>query len=249
LNGWLDQTGDFAGLAALRYYAVYRALVRAKVAAIRLAQPGLTDVDRTTSRSQLGGYVSLANRLSSRGPSGIILMHGLSGSGKSSVGRRLSCDLGAVCLRSDIERKRSAGSDGAPSGQTDYSDAAIGETYQRLLSTTEMLLGHGLPVVVDATFLNQAYRRQFEELADRTGVQWAIVACDAPDAVLEERVKRRQAQGNDASDATVDVLRSQRKLIQPLTAHESAHTIRCDTSTAVDGKTLKESVAARLARS
>lgn len=38
LNRWLEATGDYAGLVLLRYYAVYRALVRAKVAAIRTAQ-------------------------------------------------------------------------------------------------------------------------------------------------------------------------------------------------------------------
>ena len=42
LNPWLEQTGDYAGLALLRYYAVYRALVRAKIAAIRTASKVLT---------------------------------------------------------------------------------------------------------------------------------------------------------------------------------------------------------------
>ena len=42
LNAWLEATGDYAGIRVLRFYLVYRAMVRAKVGAIRAAQPGLS---------------------------------------------------------------------------------------------------------------------------------------------------------------------------------------------------------------
>jgi predicted kinase len=246
LNGWLDRTGDFAGLAALHYYTVYRALVRAKVAAIRLTQPGLSDDGVVKTRSQLAGYLDLANRLSERGRCGLILMHGLSGSGKSSVGRQLACQIGAICLRSDVERKRPRPEEGATETRTRYSDAAISETYSQLLETTETLLHQGHAVIVDATFLKLAHRRKFEELAERSNVPWILIACDAPQSVLEERVQRRQLQGRDPSEATVDVLRSQKALIEPFTEQEQVQAIHCDTTAGVDGETLRQAVVFRL---
>jgi uncharacterized protein len=244
LNGWLDQTGDFAGLAALRYYEVYRALVRAKVAAIRLAQPGLTQDDLATWQSGLGSYLDLTNRLSERGQGRLVLMHGLSGSGKSVVGQQLACQIGAICLRSDRERKRR--SDGSPR-DVRYSEAAITDTYRRVLEATESLLQEGHTVVVDATFLKRAHRDQFQDLAERSGVPRIIVSCDAPQSVLDERVQRRQSQGQDPSDATLEVLRSQRALADPLTELERGNSILVDTSATLDEHALKQAVISRLA--
>jgi uncharacterized protein len=38
LNRYLELTGDYEGLVSFRFYQIYRALVRAKVAGLRLAQ-------------------------------------------------------------------------------------------------------------------------------------------------------------------------------------------------------------------
>ncbi len=51
LNHYLQKTGDYQGLQLLRFYAVYRAMVRAKVNCLRLAQPGLSEY-RTRAGSQ-----------------------------------------------------------------------------------------------------------------------------------------------------------------------------------------------------
>jgi len=230
LNGWLDRTGDFKGLAALRYYSVYRALVRAKVAAIRLKQPGLTPQDTASARSQLASYLDLAQRLSALAPGHLVLMHGLSGSGKSFVGRSLALRIGAVCLRSDVERKRSR-SEHEPAS---YSDAAISGTYDRLLAIAETVLQQGHSVLVDATFLKQCHRSRFEALARNNNAPWTIIACEAPQPVLEERVRSRHSQGGDPSEATVEVVRSQCGVIEPLTSEEQARAIRCDTSSEID---------------
>jgi len=175
----------------------------------------------------------------------MILMHGLSGSGKSVVGRQLACQIGAVCLRSDRERKRCRESDAVPPAVS-YSESAIADTYGRLLQTAETLVHQGQTVLIDATFLKQSHRRQFQELADRAAIGWCIVSCEAPQSVLEERVQLRQSQGHDPSDATLEVLRSQFSLADPLTELELANSIRVDTSTNVDGQTLKQSVLSSL---
>lgn len=62
LNGWLEHTGDYAALALLPWYAVYRALVRAVVAGLRLAQAG-DEATRTDSLKQVQRYLALAQQL------------------------------------------------------------------------------------------------------------------------------------------------------------------------------------------
>jgi len=44
LNHYLQDTGDYQGLTLLRYYLVYRALVRAKVALLRMNQNPDVDI-------------------------------------------------------------------------------------------------------------------------------------------------------------------------------------------------------------
>ena len=41
LNRYLEITGDYGGLSVLRFYVVYRAMVRAKVHCLRASQSGI----------------------------------------------------------------------------------------------------------------------------------------------------------------------------------------------------------------
>ncbi len=106
IDAWLDATGDFAGLRVLRFYLVYRAMVRAKVSCIRAHQPGIDVAERERSARAYRGHLELAVRFSWPGVPALIVMHGLSGSGKTTVSRALVEALGAMRLRSDVERKR-----------------------------------------------------------------------------------------------------------------------------------------------
>ncbi|WP_255347516.1 AAA family ATPase [Synechococcus sp. GFB01] len=94
LNRWLELSGDYAGLRLWCWYSVYRALVRAKVAALG-DQP-----------DAVRAYVDRALAVSSARPRVLLLCHGLSGSGKSHHSAGLLAPLGAIRLRSDVERKR-----------------------------------------------------------------------------------------------------------------------------------------------
>ena len=97
-----------------------------------------------------------------------------------------------------------------------------------------MALKAGYPVLVDATFLNPATRTQFMALARALQVPCRILAFEAPLAVLRERVQARQRQGEDASEADVEVLDSQWAHLQPLAPDELALTVHVDTTQPVD---------------
>ena len=71
VNGYLEASGDYDGVSLLRYYMVYRALVRAKVALLRAAQCGQrarsgspAPDEAAHHRDRRDGYLALALRLS-----------------------------------------------------------------------------------------------------------------------------------------------------------------------------------------
>lgn len=225
LNAYLEQADDYAGLALLPLYCAYRALVRAKVALLRAAQA--PDAAHS-ARDEAERHVALAARyLAPRGRAGLVLTHGVSGSGKSHYARRLAARAGFIHLRSDIERRRLAGlaldarSDSAPDSGL-YTPAMSAATYARLLDLATHCLAAGYSVVVDATFLKAAERAPFIALAAAQGAPLHILACAAPAAELRRRVAERAAHGSDASEATLEVLERQLAQMSALTAQESA---------------------------
>ena len=225
LEEWLARTGDVDALRVLRFYSVYRALVRAKVAAIRAGQEEDADAgerDRAAARV----YLDLAETLAAPPAPTLTITHGLSGSGKSRAAReRVLGDArcATVRLRSDVERKRLFGLDAlAASGSAldagIYTPAAHAATYRRLTELAALALRAGWSVVVDAAFLRRAERDAFRHLAASEGVGFAILACDAPIDELRRRVAARQG---DASEATLAVLEKQLGWIEPLAPDEA----------------------------
>jgi aminoglycoside phosphotransferase family enzyme/predicted kinase len=233
LNAYLDDTGDHAGLPTLRYDLVYRALVRALVA--RLAAAGAAPPPALARPD----YLRLAGQLIQPPDPRLLITHGLSGSGKSFVTQALLAQVGAIRLRSDVERKRlfglSALADSAvlvPGGI--YGDAATQASYAHLRAMATQALVAGYRVVVDAAFLHHAEREAFRAMAANCQVPFAILHCEAPAAVLRERVATRQRQGKDPSEADLNVLARQLEQVKPLHADELACTIPVNTAQALD---------------
>jgi aminoglycoside phosphotransferase family enzyme/predicted kinase len=235
LDRYLQRTGDYEGLAVLRFYAVYRAVVRAKIAAVRASQLAHDDARRLDALSELDEYVELARRLASPHPPVLALMHGVSGSGKSAAAQVLLESLGAVRLRSDVERKRLHGLD--PAARTDsdvgggiYTAEAGERTYRRLAELARAALCAGYPVVIDAAFLERPRRDALREVAHACNAAFQIVSCLAPPDVLRERVARRSRTLADVSDAGPEVLERQLALEHALAPGEAAYATRIDTS-------------------
>lgn len=221
LNEWLRCSGDYDAMPLLRYYAVYRALVRAKVAAIRAGQ-NQGDISETRK------YIMLAERLTSPPKPRLVITHGLSGCGKTTASTPLLLDDasgGTIRLRSDVERKRlfgltaTAKSHSALDGGI-YTQAAHLRTYYRLHELAQGLLAAGWSVIVDAAFLKRAERSLFRALATQEGVEFRILAPQASPAQLRARVAARLKKEHDASEATLEVLEQQMAVIEPLDADE-----------------------------
>ena len=227
---YLEQTGDYEGLSVLRYYAVYRALVRAEVALIRHRQPQLKRQVRLREHTSFEQYLSLAERLGRPGTRALVVMTGLSGSGKSTVALELAQRLGGVRVRSDVERKRLFGF--APQDRTErgvYSAEATARTYDRMAQVARATLLAGVPAVVDGAFLKRTERDRFRALARELGARFTLVSCEAPADILRARVAARQRAGRDASEADVDVLERQIGWQERLAPDEEADCFHVDT--------------------
>lgn len=203
LNSYLHANGDYQGLFMLDYYMRYLAIVRAKVAL--LAKKHLHDNPLQDDAFRRYWTIALSG-IAQRTYPMACLIAGLSGSGKSAASSILSRLIGAIWLRADVQRKRLF-----PDPSVRYTKDASRETYDHLKSTAHNLLQLGFNVIIDATFLEQWSVNLFSDLGKGLPSRTHTIAinCKAPPDLLKLRVNQRAIQGNDPSEATVQVLEQQ----------------------------------------
>jgi len=242
-NQYLEVTGDYEGTVLLPYYEVQRALVRCKVALLHAAQ--VAGRERDLHEQQARQYLSFALRASQPGKPALIVMHGYAGSGKSTVAGYLVELLGAIQIRSDVERKRLHGfaaesRTAAPLMTGLYGPQESEATYQRLRSLAGTMVQSGSVVVVDAAFLHKPQRDLFAALALELDVPFFIVDILASDATLQSRVAQRVQQGTDASDAGLDVLAYQLSHRESLRDDEIRYVVPVDGDAGLDIEVVRQ---------
>ena len=222
VNAYLDASGDFGAVPLLDFYRTYRAWIRGKVYGLQALDPARTDHAALVARAR--GYFDLAASYARpRGTPSLTVMTGLSASGKSTAARGIAHAASAIVVRTDAVRKQLAGvpwhrrHTGAV-GEGLYTAAMTERTYATCLGIAEDLLEAGWSVVLDGVFGRRVERDAARALASKKGGPFRIVWCQAPETVLRERLRARQAGGRDLSDAREDVLDLQLRHYEPPTA-------------------------------
>jgi predicted kinase len=205
-------------------------MVRAKVA---LIQGQAADFSR---------YLSLSETYARERTRGLLLTHGLSGSGKSTITRKLAPAIEALIVRSDVERKRQLSGVYADL----YGSTATRQTYALLANAAQAIISAGYHAIIDATFLKQEQRQTFIELARRLDCPCLILDFQAPRELLEQWIRERLQDGHDVSDANLAVLEQQIRTQQPLTKAEQHYVMTIDTSRDVDIAALAQAVETRI---
>ncbi len=241
LNAYLEATGDYAGLRVFPYYHAYRALVRAKVACLAWSQAKPDSAKRVRLMREYRGYLDLASRSSPTGPSFLAITCGVSGSGKSTVAEGVVVELGAIRIRSDVERKRLFGVSpraraAAGLDQGLYAPDAGVRTYAKLAELARAVLDAGFPAVVDAAFLGRAQRSALRAVAEQRRVPFVILDVRAQESVLRARVAQRMQHGRDASDADLTVVARQLATREALDDAERARAVLVDTDRAAESQ-------------
>lgn len=247
-NNWLEQTNDYQSLPLIGFYKAYRAMVRAKVNLFRIGQENDPAAQAEILR-QYRGYTRLAESYCAIPVRFLAITHGVSACGKSTVAMQLVEQLGALRIRSDVERKRLFGqqhNSDNPLNEGLYSPALTAQTYAHLHQLALTALQAGFPVVLDATYLQLEQREQAAKVAQSCGVPLLILDCQAPEHVMLEWLAERQAAGTDPSDASAEVIAAQQASRQPLTTEELQYSQTVFTHDAVSMNTVVEQIRSKL---
>jgi predicted kinase len=238
LNRYLEATGDYGGVAVLSLFIVYRCLVRAKVAVIRSQERD--DINaRDDDINEAVTYCDMALRqVADRVPL-LVIMNGLSGSGKTFVAGRLMAALPAIRVRSDIERKRisslnEAESSGSGVGEGIYTAQVSADVYARLFDLARIILCTGHNVILDAAFLRESDRTAALAVAEECSCPSVVIEVTASKKVMRKRIRQRLDEGGDASEANLNILEHQLNIAEALSPAERARTNTCDNTDTVD---------------
>lgn len=228
LNTYLEQTGDWEGLQVLPLYLSRQAYVRAKVNSLLIDDPAISEEDKQVAIQTAADYYRLAWEYTKTSKGQLILMSGLSGSGKTTVAKQLAKQINAIHLRSDAVRKHLAGISLSQRGPDElYTPQMSQKTYDRLLELAKMLVRQGFSVILDAKYDRQKWRESAIASARSNSIPLRIVYCSAPIEVLRDRISQRT---KDISDATPDLLVHQQATAEPFSEQEQAYVTTIDTS-------------------
>jgi len=232
---YFRKTNDLEALPLLDFYRCYRAMVRCKVSCLHLEEGGLTTAAEKTLAQTAGLYLALARVYAEAFSRPTLWMvGGLPASGKSTIARTLA-EIHDICvIRSDAVRKThfvdgTEGSETTAFEQGLYTAGATESTYNRLAAMAAENLKKGCSVVVDATFSRQAHRNHALRVAQYHQARAVFVECHAVDALVSERLKRRETEPS-LSDARLVHLPAFKKRFEPVAAISGAVHIRVDTA-------------------
>ena len=228
LNSYLEHTGDWTGLLLLPLYLSRQAYVRAKVNSFLLDDPQVSGTKLQLFKKTASAYYRQAYLYTQDKSGCLIMMSGLSGSGKSTVARYIARTIGAIQIRSDAVRKHLAGITLDQLGAENiYVAEMTRKTYDRLLKLGITLAREGYSVILDAKYDRASLRQPVILQANLHHIPLKIIQCTAPESVLRDRINQRK---NDISDATADLIAPQKANLESFTTAEQSYVIDIDTS-------------------
>lgn len=213
LNAYLEQSMDYTGLAPLPLFLACRAAIRAHVT-MSMARE---NIEASTARHDAVAFLDHALAYLRPPEPMLVAVGGVSGTGKSTLARSLAPAVGAkpgaVVLRSDVIRKRLWGkSPEEHLPEAAYSADFSLKVFQTIAERSEIILRAGHSVIADAVYGLPEEREALAQVARRANAKFIGFWLTASEQILERRITART---NDASDATVDVLRKQLRNVIP----------------------------------
>lgn len=189
LNRYLEITGDYQCLLLLDFYKCFRSMVRAKVATL----------GSQADQSIFQKYLHLSQSYQIRKAPKLILMHGLSGSGKSYLSAKLLEHSHLIRIRSRTQRRRLYIELQKKGKNLElYGPEINARLSQHLLNLAEQLISQGYTVVVDGTFLKQHFRQKYINLAKKLNTPMKIISCYCEHKLMEARlIKSKDTRFND----------------------------------------------------
>jgi aminoglycoside phosphotransferase family enzyme/predicted kinase len=210
--------GDPGDEPLLSFLAAYRAWVRAKVACLRAAEPGVGGAQAGSAIEQARALHALGHRFAWRARLPFVLfVCGVAASGKTTLADEAAALSGLPQIGSDATRKRLAGLAPTERGAPEhYSGEFNRRTYRALgAAAAGAVAVHG-GASGDATARGRADRDAFRAGLGDCGAPVLFARCLAPAPLLLERARLRQSRPGRVSDAGPEVVESQIGRFEPL---------------------------------
>ena len=187
------------------FYKSYRSCVRAKVAALRADQ--LTGSEQQAAICQARNYLQQAERYLQPVERPLLLVvGGLSGTGKSTLALQVAAELGADLLRTDVIRQELFAQHSPQAVNSGvYQLQSRKQVYEEILLRAKQSLQSQCSVVLDGTFGDPAVLDVVRHLAITSGARLLAIECTCPTRIAKERIASRLDAGQDASRATMAV--------------------------------------------
>jgi len=236
VSAYIRHSDDREIESLLNFYKYYYAYVRGKVISFRLGDSSISQDVREEEIITASRYFDLAYTYSGRleKPT-LILMAGLTGTGKSVRANSIAPRIGADIIRTDILRKEMlhmAPTDRYPEafGKGIYSDEITRKTYDRALELASEKLAEGKSVIIDASYKSRRDRQRALTAAERLKADFFIIECICPENIVKERLDLRMSDKGEASDGRWEIYLAQKDTFDKITEiPESLHVI-LDTS-------------------
>jgi aminoglycoside phosphotransferase family enzyme/predicted kinase len=203
-----SRTNDQPPNKLIDFYKSYRACVRAKVNALRADQLAGADA-QTVGKAAFDHLMAANSYVQPYLQPLVLLIGGLSGTGKSTLAAEIARVLGCEHVQTDAIRQELFGKSRTLAGykQGNYSDDARKQIYSEMLHRAQTFYNDGISVVLDGTFLEVACVEQAQAIANPRSMFLAIESfCDA--SLSRQRIVDR---GSGSSEIRLELLEDQRR--------------------------------------
>jgi predicted kinase len=218
---YADEARDAELPTLVPFYACQRAYIRGKVDSLKSRETEVDAPAREAARQSAQRHFALAYRYTWSQRPVLVIVCGLSGSGKSTVAAALAARTGLALINSDRTRKRLAGlAPTARPGAALYTPERSAATYAAMYHAADATLAAGEGAIIDATFLHRRDREAARAVAARHGAPIVFVECRVDDDTVRHRLAARSERNDDPSDADWAVFTAQRRSWEPFGVSE-----------------------------
>ncbi len=236
IDKFVELSDDNDLLEIIDFYKCYRAFVRGKIHSFALNQEEVPDEEKERQRRLAKDYFRLAVSYTGKMEDlKVIILFGLMGTGKSTLGMELKKQLSWPYLSSDVIRKELAGISPdtrcyEPFGEGIYSSDMTNQTYNKVMEDVRNYLEMGQSVIVDASFSTEDRRRDIVRIAESLGATPIFVKCECKEDEVIRRLKKREVEEGSISDGRVEILKKQKESFDPWHDMKNSRLIVIDTT-------------------